>query len=116
MSSTPSQVSSMKPVRGIVQESGEGEVVVLLKSGTKLRHKMDNNLKFGEAVLVLYDYEERKITDIVRVRDFDVSKGSAPLCPDNSCGAEQFPIDEDEEAPSRSLTVALEEFFLEGEI
>lgn len=105
----------MEPLRGSITAVGKGEVSVRLHNGMKMSYKTDRGFKYGEMVLVLFDYTTLKISGMMYPEELEKEDEAAPKCaPRKYCGVEEHPIDEEGSFPlpdGRS-----EEFFLEGEV
>ena len=113
MSLPHSPVTSVRPLKGSITAVGKGEVSIRLANGMKLSFRTDREFEYGDMVLVMYDFQRLEVTGVMLPEELDVEQPKVPACPEKQCGVEDHPV---EEAPSRSLTVALEEFFLEGEV
>ena len=82
----------MKPLRGFIIVKGDGVVTVQLRNGQK--HDVQTSEKFiiREKVILLFDYENLEVTDIVRPRLFEQERIIYPV-------KTQFQDDDEEETP-----------------
>jgi len=63
----------MRPVTGVIQAVGKGEVLVQMSNGIKLKHQTDRDFEYGQKVFVFFDFTKFKIRKLVYEKELDLS-------------------------------------------
>ena len=102
----------MKPLTAVVRAVSRGEILLRFGNGMNVAYKTERGFKYGERVLVFYDFHHLVVKDVIYPKELNLEDTAAPeMAPLERSTDDEVPVDLELESSLPTPDGRLLEFF-----